>query len=239
MTRPERPGLLVSVRSAEEALAALAGGADLIDVKEPSRGPLGRADDAVIAEVVQVVAGRKPVSAALGELPAFPHTTGKLPAGLSYWKWGLAGWNQTEQSPWPGRLLWEAVSQEGYPPHGFRAVLVAYADWERAKSPPPEVVLKASRPHRWGAFLLDTFEKDGSTLLDWLSLTPLTRLRDQCREIGLRIALAGSLGVNEIERLRPLQPDWFAVRGAACTGGRAGVVDEAKVRELTRLLTPS
>ena len=44
MTEAARPapGLLVSVRSAAEAATALAGGADLIDVKEPSRGPLGR-----------------------------------------------------------------------------------------------------------------------------------------------------------------------------------------------------
>ena len=60
--------LLVSVRSAAEAEAALAGGAALIDVKEPARGALGRADDAVIADVVRAVAGRAPVSAALGEL---------------------------------------------------------------------------------------------------------------------------------------------------------------------------
>ena len=45
--------LLVSVRSAAEAEAALLGGADVIDVKEPDRGPLGRADDAVIAAVVR------------------------------------------------------------------------------------------------------------------------------------------------------------------------------------------
>ena len=38
--------LLVSVRSAAEAEAALAGGAAVIDVKEPTRGALGRADDA-------------------------------------------------------------------------------------------------------------------------------------------------------------------------------------------------
>ena len=60
--------LLVSVRSAAEAEAALAGGAAVIDVKEPARGALGRADDAVIADVVRAVAGRAPVSAALGEL---------------------------------------------------------------------------------------------------------------------------------------------------------------------------
>ena len=35
--------LLVSVRSPAEALAALEGGAALIDVKEPARGSLGRA----------------------------------------------------------------------------------------------------------------------------------------------------------------------------------------------------
>ncbi|MBL8792960.1 MAG: hypothetical protein JNM56_03580 [Planctomycetia bacterium] len=238
MNRPERTGLLVSVRSAAEARAALAGGADLIDVKEPNRGPLGRADDAVIADVMRTVAGRKPVSAALGELPAAPHTTGPLPAGLSYWKWGLAGWNNSDCFPWLERLVWEATIQEGHPPHGFRAVLVAYADWQRAQSPPPEAVLQASRGgYRWGAFLLDTFNKDGSTLLDWLPLEHLTQLRTRCREIGLRIALAGSLAVNEIEVLKTLQPDWFAVRGAACVGGRAGTIDEGRVRELAGVLS--
>ena len=45
----EAPGLLVSVRSAAEALAALAGGADVIDVKEPNQGSLGAADDDTIS----------------------------------------------------------------------------------------------------------------------------------------------------------------------------------------------
>ena len=34
--------LLVSVRDGREAATALAGGAEMIDAKEPSRGPLGR-----------------------------------------------------------------------------------------------------------------------------------------------------------------------------------------------------
>ncbi len=68
----ESVGLLVSVRDAAEAAASLAGGADLIDVKEPARGPLGRADAATIAAVVQAVGGRVPVSAALGELRECP-----------------------------------------------------------------------------------------------------------------------------------------------------------------------
>src|SRR5262249_54305435 len=66
--RTRRPRLLVSVRSAAEAIAAVEGGADLIDIKEPSHGSLGRADDAAVTAVLQAVGGRKPVSAAFGEL---------------------------------------------------------------------------------------------------------------------------------------------------------------------------
>ena len=55
------PGLLVSVRSAAEAITALEAGADVIDVKEPSRGALGAADCETIAAVVRAVAGRAPL----------------------------------------------------------------------------------------------------------------------------------------------------------------------------------
>src|SRR4051812_39902678 len=81
------PGLLVSVRSPQEALAALAGGADIIDVKEPANGSLGRAEDDVIRAVVDVVAGRRPVSAAMGELV---EESACSIAGLNFLKWGLA-----------------------------------------------------------------------------------------------------------------------------------------------------
>ena len=89
MIRPSaEPGLLVSVRSADEARVALAGGADLIDVKEP-RGSLGRADVDVIESVITEVGGRVPISAALGEWTSW--TTAAIPPGLTYVKWGLSG----------------------------------------------------------------------------------------------------------------------------------------------------
>src|SRR4051812_30438336 len=109
------PGLLVSVRSAAEAEAALAGGADLIDVKEPARGPLGRADDAVIDAVVASVAGRRPVSAALGELA---ERGGPLPAGCRYVKWGLAGLTRE----------WREDLEAAQRSSGGRGVIVGYAD---------------------------------------------------------------------------------------------------------------
>ena len=82
--------LLVSVRDVPEAEAALAGAADLIDVKDPAAGPLGRAPDATRAAIIAAVAGRRPVSAALGE---WADERGPLPdlTGLHWVKWGLAG----------------------------------------------------------------------------------------------------------------------------------------------------
>src|SRR5215469_12623731 len=93
--------LLVSVRSAAEAEAALRGGAALIDVKEPAHGPLGRASDEVIEEVVRVVAGRLPVSAALGELiDNFADVLPSCIGSLAYLKWGLSRSADWEESIW-------------------------------------------------------------------------------------------------------------------------------------------
>jgi len=225
------PRLLVSVRDAAEAAEALAGGADLLDVKEPARGPLGRADDATLAAVVRAAAGAVPVSAALGELPAVPDPPAI--AGLAFVKWGLAGWGG--RPDWPDRWRDSRAALAVACPD-CRAVAVAYADGERAGAPPPEVVARFATAEAAGAFLVDTAVKDGTTLLDWLTLPALDRLVRTCRAAGVPLALAGSLGPREIGRLRELDPDWFAVRGAACADGRAGTVNAARVRSLVALL---
>jgi uncharacterized protein (UPF0264 family) len=223
--------LLVSVRSATEAEAALHGGASLIDVKEPAHGALGRAEDGIIEEVVRFVAGRCSVSAALGELTA---DAGDAPCGLplAYVKWGLAG----SANDWR-RLLGNAMRRLAQHRSSCRAVAVAYADWRRARAPTPAEVCAFAVENAVGAFLVDTWSKDGSTLLDWLSLNEIEYLHERCRSAEVPIALAGSLGADEIRRLQPLRPDWFAVRGAVCQGRRRGrAVEESKVRQLAALL---
>jgi uncharacterized protein (UPF0264 family) len=215
--------LLVSVRSPDEAEAALAGGAALIDVKEPAHGSLGCAGTEAIAAVVQRVAGRRPVSAALGEL-------GEVSAdvavpGLAYVKWGLAGWG--ERSDWR-QALGRAAAEVA-----CRPVAVAYADWQRAGAPSPREVCAFACARGWGAFLVDTCHKDGRTLLDWLTIAELSGLIAECRTAGVPVALAGSLGPAQMAQLRGLRPDWFAVRGAACRGERrTGAIDATAVRQI-------
>jgi uncharacterized protein (UPF0264 family) len=208
-------GLLVSVRSAAEAVAALEGGADLIDVKEPSRGSLGRADDETVRAVVEVVAGRRPVSAALGELLDDPEPR-PLP-GVTFVKWGLSGCN--DEPTWQERWDEACTRWRQFNP-GCAAVAVAYADWHRPGAPLPGGILCFAESRGLPAVLIDTWNKDGGTLLDWLECDYLEFLSQYSRKAGVKLALAGSLTAKEIEQLRGLAPDWFAVRGAACRGGR-------------------
>src|SRR5262249_34892713 len=153
-----------------------------------SRGPLGRADDAVISEIVRLVDRRRPVSAALGEWTDPPEP---IPhCELSFVKWGLAGWHGRD---WRQALTQEMTHLRQLP----SPVLVAYADGQPADSPPVEEGAEAAR--RWHCGLLvDTFrKKPGSTLLDWLSIREIKDLCRRCRSSNVLIALAGSLGLEQ------------------------------------------
>ena len=236
------PRLLVSVSSPAEAESALAGGAALIDVKEPSRGPLGRADRGVIEAVLERVGGRVPMSAALGELVDTPicSLVNGAGDGLTFVKWGLAGCGQRPR--WRQELIALRALIEGGPGggSGCGVVAVAYADWNRANAPPPAEVAALAAEQHFAALLIDTWLKDGSTLLDWLPLPELAAIREGMRAAGVPVALAGSLGLEQIRALRGLGPNWFAVRGAVCRDGqRGGVVEAERVRALVAELAES
>jgi uncharacterized protein (UPF0264 family) len=232
--------LLVSVRSAAEARAALAGGAHLIDVKEPRRGSLGRASDATIAEVVRAVGGLRPVSAALGEL-AGPAESAVYPGpGLSFAKWGLSGLGK--RPDWRERWR-DAATRVAEAAPACRLVAVAYADWQLVGAPTVAEVSALACEHPAGVLLVDTFQKAppagaraAPTLLDLMSVEEVVRLCRLCRDAGVRVALAGSLGAAQIAALRAARPDWFAVRRAACEAGRESTVSPSRVRALLRLL---
>jgi uncharacterized protein (UPF0264 family) len=226
-------GLLVSVRDAGEALVALGAGAALIDVKEPRAGAMGRAAPGVLAAVLDAVAGARPVSAALGELGEWPPD--ELPPDLmrlSYVKWGLA----RAPDDWPARLARLRERVEGA--SNCRVVAVAYADHRRALAPAPDEVCRESTRSGARALLLDTWHKDGGRLVDWLSAAQIHDLRRRCAAAGLAFALAGALGPGELRALAAIRPDWFAVRGAACRGGRREeTIDPERVRHLVGLLS--
>jgi uncharacterized protein (UPF0264 family) len=219
-------GLLVSVRSAAEAAVAVAGGAAVIDVKEPARGPLGCADPPVWQEVRAAVPCDLPVSVALGELVEWTGAGRWLGpeafAGVAFRKLGLARADRDWEREW-------AALRAGLGP-GPSWIAVVYADWKRARAPHPDAVREAAlaAPDCAG-ILIDTWDKTQPSPLaaddTWRRWFAAAR-----RGRPMLIALAGGLDREAIARLAPLGPDLFGVRGAACGGGdRQGTIGRQRV----------
>lgn len=116
-------------------------------------------------------------------------------------------------------------------------VAVAYADHIRAGSPTPLEICEFAIRNDCRAFLIDTFLKDNKTLKSWLSVQQLSELIQSAHGAGLIVALAGSVGPNDLSQLIPLQPDLIAVRGAVCEGSlRLGSVSADRVAEFRRAM---
>ena len=222
--------LLVSVRDAAEARLAVDAGVDLIDVKEPHAGPLGAARPQVVAEIVAAVAGERPLSVALGELRDFD--PGQLPVvgGISFAKLGLslcAG-----RCDWPGH--WQRALAAL--PAEMAPVAVVYADHQRARSPAARPVLTQAARLGCRAILVDTFDKEAGGLLDSWSQQQLEWLIDTAHAEGLLAVVAGGLTLESIERVLTAEPDYVAVRGAACDAHRSGQIAADRLAALVELV---
>ena len=229
---PSSPRLLVSVRSVEEARAALAGGCDIVDIKEPKRGSLGMSDPLTISAVVAAAdPGTAELSAALGEAADWLDASEvpPLPGTLRYLKMGFASLaGRRWQDHW--RHLRERFERASGTNFGW--VAVAYADWERARAPEPAAVIAAAAAMGAKVVLFDTHVKDGRSLIDWISIEELRPLQDEVHAEGMHLVLAGSLRASHLTQLSALQPYAIAVRTAGCRNGqRTGQISSSAVRD--------
>jgi len=227
--------LLVSVATAAEASAALAGGADLIDAKDPLAGALGPVSAEALREIHAAVGAARPLSAALGdaadesaiECAAREFTA----AGAAVVKVGFAGIDSAGRIE---RLIAAAV-------RGARAgcagvVAVGYADADRAASLAPTVLIGVATRSGALGVLLDTENKLGPGLRALVDPRALAAWVSEAHESGLLVALAGKLTADDLTVVRLAGADIAGVRGAACDGGRTGHVTAERVRRLAGIV---
>jgi (5-formylfuran-3-yl)methyl phosphate synthase len=212
--------MLASVTGPAEAEVAIAGGADLIDLKDPSRGAFGALPVAVVSETVKMIAGRRPVSAVVGDIPMqpaalFEAASRMAETGVDYVKIGLL----------PSEAF--AACIEALAPLAAKVHLVAafFAD----QGPLDFTALSLLARHGFKAAMLDTAEKGAGRLMTHLGIADLARFVEACREASLLCGLAGALETPDIARLLLLQPGFLGFRSALCQAGRrtAGIDPEA------------
>jgi (5-formylfuran-3-yl)methyl phosphate synthase len=231
--------LLISVVTEDEVAAALEGGADIVDVKNPAEGTLGANFPWVLRRVRAVTPEGVPVSAALGDVPDLPGTIalaalGAATCGLQYVKVGLMGPRQAANALHLLRCVCQAVGEFSA---RTEVIASAYADAHRVDAFPPLALPSVAAAAGASGCLLDTALKAGDNLFAHLDDGQLAHFVQECRHLGLLSALAGSLTAADVPRLRAIGPDIIGFRTAACRGDRThGRIDAHKVRQLKSLL---
>jgi len=226
-------GLLVSVRSLEEARAALEGGCTVLDVKEPERGPLGMADPEVIREVAEWGSGRGvATSMAMGEVVDWSDSRvqGWERLSVDFAKLGLSQLaRQAGSSAWSEE--WRALRERLAGPTQW--IAVAYADSWHCGAPELDDVVAAAIETGCAGVLIDTWDKTGGGLRDHVTADRLESVRETTRAAGLLLALAGKVSLQDLPEVTRVQPDLVAVRSAACRDGRRELgIEAGRVREL-------
>jgi len=200
-------GMLASVENLAEALCVLEAGADIIDLKSPSSGALGALPVETVKQIVVTLAGRRPISATIGDLPMEPARVAAAvetmaATGVDFVKIGFfpgGDWNQTISALSP---LAE---------NGVRMVAVLFGDQNPGLTPIAQLADAG-----FSGVMLDTMDKRGGSLSQICSLTYLSDFVAEAKAYHLLCGLAGSLRQTDVPALLNLHPDYLGFRGALC-----------------------
>ncbi len=215
-----RSAFLASVTDGQEARLALAGGAQIIDCKDPSRGALGRLEAGRIREVVAVACGRVPVSATVGDIACdadllVPAARDIAATGVDLVKVGFFGGSDAS-------LAIAALGRAELANARLIAVLMADRD-------PDFATIELMAEAKFAGVMLDTADKGSGSLLDVLGGEGLATFIEAARRAGLACGLAGSLRIEHVARLVSLKPDVIGFRGALCISGRTSGLDARRI----------
>ena len=224
------PGLLASVADLAEMRAAIEGGADIVDLKQPSFGALGAWSVEALQAAVMLwnACGpqRPALSATAGDQPMVPALLAEACAGVAATgvpivKAGLF------RSPHAASCI-EALAPLAARTH---LVGVLFAD----QQPDFQLVGRAAAAGFYG-IMLDTADKKAGPLTAHLDALTLGQFVEEARRHGLITGLAGSLALEHIPMLGGIGADYLGFRGALCTGGRTGRLDPLRLAQARALL---
>lgn len=225
--------LLVSLVNSVECQALLETLPDIVDIKNPADGSLGMPEISIIEDIKRKIPIDLPLSAAIGDAtdnaPFYRLRAEEATrAGVNIVKVGLYGFSDAKC----------AVNFLSFISSELPASVIAarYVDLISARDirELPEIASKA----KIRGCLLDTYQKNMGCLADYVSMDELKKFVEQCRSLGLFSALAGGLGVDDVEWLAAIKPDIAGFRGAVASGARNEPgISSLRLAGLRRLFT--
>jgi hypothetical protein len=210
--------LLVSIRDIDEAHLVLKAKCDIIDIKNPEEGSLGASHPNLVREIVEIIDGRREISGTIGDLPYLPGTAALAALGMAttkvnYIKAGLYGVRTINEAVNIMKWIVEAVKNES---NDVKVIACAYADYQQINSISPFTLPMIGYKSGCEGVLIDIKNKSGSSVFDFIEAKELRRIVKECHNYNLTIALAGGLGINDVETLIQLDVDIMGVRRSVC-----------------------
>jgi (5-formylfuran-3-yl)methyl phosphate synthase len=224
----------------KEAQEAIAGGADIIDVKNPQEGALGANYPWVIRRIREITPRNLQVSCTLGEVGNFPGSVslaalGAASLGVDYIKVGLYGIKTSKEAIYLLQNVNKAA-KECNPK--IKVAVAGYADAGKIGAINPLLIPEIAHKAQVDVAMLDTSVKDGKNLFDHLTEEKLRKFVVLAHGFGLEAALAGSLRAQDLPVVYGLGADIAGLRGAACTNSNrvTGQITRELVSELVEVV---
>ena len=186
--------LMVSVQNVAEALEALQGGADIVDVKNLQEALVGSAHPGIVKEVREAVPSERHASVTLGVVPNQVGTVAMAvyTAGVLNATSVKVGFMKTEYNLAVETLLAlkEALS-------GTETKLIGslFADNSLYDGLDPHLMIDLAKAGECDGFLIDTLTKDGRNLFDFMTESELREMVFAGKELGISTALSGHLRI--------------------------------------------
>ena len=199
-------GMLASVSNIEEALVVLTEQVDIIDLKNPAAGSLGRLPIEDIARIVDLIDGQCLVSATIGDLPMdkqliFDAVKEVADTRVNFVKIGL---NTDESAKHVIEYLAQLTPQT-------KLIAVLFADQN-----PDFRVLDRLNSSGFSGVMLDTFNKSQGSITELMSQAEIQSFVNLAQSKHLLSGLAGSLKSADIPVLMSLKADYLGFRSALC-----------------------
>ena len=228
--------LMVSVQNLNEAIEALHGGADIVDVKNLQEALVGSAHPLTVKAVRDSIPMDRHASVTLGVVPNQAGTVAMAvyTAGILDATSVKVGFMQTEYSQ-----AVEVLQECKEALNGFDTKLIGslFADNPLYDGLDASHMVRLAEDSDCDGWLIDTLTKDGRNLFDFI---PEPELRDMVlsgKKSGMSTALSGHLKMSDLDELARINPDIVGVRGAVCQKGeRDSSVHREAVAEFTRQL---
>ena len=228
--------LMVSVQNLPEAMEALHGGADIVDVKNLQEALVGSAHPLTVKAVRDSIPMERHSSVTLGVVPNQAGTVAMAvyAAGILNATSVKVGFMTTEYEQAVETLLEcrEALN-------GFDTKLIGslFADNPLYGGLEADHMVELAKAGQCDGWLIDTLTKDGRNLFDFMPELQLREMVLEGKETGMSTALSGHLRMSDLDELARINPDIVGVRGAVCQkGDRSSAVHRDAVGEFRRQL---